>query len=86
MGKADGESLQEFKMPEERDELFLATSKTRTKTIEKIKKKKKARIWHNKELSGGLWCVNRRRCCNKYELLAAIGIRAEGETCSVAQF
>lgn len=41
MGKADGESLQEFKMPEERDELFLATSKTRTKTIEKIKKKKK---------------------------------------------
>lgn len=43
MGKADGESLQEFKMPEERDELFLATSKTRTKTIEKIKKKKKKR-------------------------------------------
>lgn len=41
MGKADGESLQEFKMPEERDELFLATSKTRTKTIEKIKKKKR---------------------------------------------
>lgn len=46
----------------------------------------KIRIWHNKELSGGLWCVNRRRCCNKYELLAAIGIRAEDETCSVAQF
>lgn len=59
-----GDSLQVFKMPEERDELFFATSKTRTKTTEKIKKKK-ARIWHNKELSGGLWRANERGCCNK---------------------